>query len=208
MRPRKDLTGQKFGRWTVISPADNRQWNCVCECGVEKPVFSVHLLRGNSKSCGCYNRERHTKHGHGRAGQTSPEYKAWTAMVRRCSDPHTQMYSEYGGRGIKVCDRWQDLAAFMSDMGPRPSPQHSIDRIDNDGDYEPSNCRWATSKEQMNNRRCSRFLTFAGRTQTLAQWATEKGVGWHVIDCRIKRGWSVERAIGTPVGRYRGSRGK
>ena len=202
-----DITGKRFGRWTVIGRSGSERgmamWDCICECGAHGRIYGIHLRRGNSNSCGC---RKHDRVKHGQSRYHPAECKAWSGMLRRCENAHDKSYADYGGRGIAVCDRWHDVRLFIADMGPRPSPRHSIDRINNDGDYEPGNCRWATDKEQMNNRRCSRLITFGERTQSVAKWADELGVGWHVLACRLNRGWSVERTLSTPAQRYRGRR--
>lgn len=159
-----DITGHKFGRWTVIERAGgggkNKKatWLCRCECGTEKVVRGDVLRRGVSRSCGCYRDERQratvTRHGHWVGGEATPEWRAWNAMLQRCTKPSHEKYPNYGGRGIRICDRWaESFENFLKDMGMRPSARHSLDRIDNDGDYEPGNCRWATAEQQNRNRR-------------------------------------------------------
>lgn len=129
-----------------------------------------------------------------------PIYSAWQQMIRRCTQPSNNRYHYYGGRGICVHERWLDFDTFLADMGPRPSPSHSIDRIDNDGDYEPGNCRWATLEEQRSNTRRNILLTYRGKTQTASRWARELGLGAHVVLGRVRQGWPVEKVLGLRQG--------
>ena len=129
----------------------------------------------------------------------TPEYYAWRAMKHRCSAEQSPDYKYYGARGIRVCDRWLKFQNFYADMGKRPSSEHSLERIDNNGNYEPTNCKWATRREQTVNRRRNRFLTFQGRTLTIADWARETGLSHDCIWRRIDNDWSVEKALTTPV---------
>lgn len=166
-RPQLDLTGQRFGRLEVVAFARvnrsrNACWLCRCDCGKERVVSGHELRRGRTSSCGCWRSAvkilLNLKHGHKRAGSETPEYRAWHSMISRCTNPKLEAWKYYGGRGITVCDRWKNsFEAFLADMGPRPSPNLSIDRFpNNDGNYEPGNCRWATRSEQRANQRPAR----------------------------------------------------
>lgn len=189
----RDLTGRRFGRLTVIGQ-DGKKWLCRCICGGHKSVFSENLSAGRTRSCGCLLKEISTRHG--MAG--TPTYKSWAAMKARCLDPEAPDYPRYGGRGIKVCDRWLSLKNFAADMGLRPSGT-TLDRIDNNGNYEPNNCRWATAIQQANNKRDTHLLTYAGKTLSISQWARETGIGRVTLAKRIKRGWPVDVALTAPV---------
>lgn len=129
----------------------------------------------------------------------SKEHRCWATIKRRCYNLRCSKYKYYGGRGITVCDRWlRSYENFLEDMGRAPSPDHSIDRINNDGNYEPLNCQWATMQEQNNNRRCSRYLTHDNQTRTLSEWSRFTGINSKTLHKRLKNGWSVEKAITTP----------
>lgn len=205
MPPKRIMpAGSLYGRWTLIGPAPERAgyWLCKCECGTVTAVDGGNLRWGVSLSCGCRKRERtgDTHRTHGQSTGT-PEYTAWRSAKRRCTNPNDRSYADYGGRGITVCPEWADFARFYADMGLRPSPQHSLDRVDNDGPYAPWNCRWATPTEQMRNRRTTRLLTHQGRTQAVGTWADELGVSPKDIANRLRRGWSTERALSEPFRR-------
>lgn len=144
------------------------------------------------------------RHGHKRAGKASGEYSAWKHMRERCSRQKNASYSHYGGRGIKVCERWGDFVAFLEDMGKRPSPQHQLDRLDNNGNYEPSNCRWATPREQANNRRSNRIIEYGGERKTLAEWARASGLSRQILYWRLKTGKSIDEALSAPLQNHEG----
>ena len=164
MSNRLSIEGEAFGRWTVLSftGLDKRQnslWLCSCVCGTSKVVRGHHLRAGGTQSCGCLQRERaaigQRTHNHTSEGKRSREYRSWESMLRRCLNPNSNNYDNYGGRGIGVCSKWFVFESFYQDMGHRP-PDTSLNRIDNDGDYSLINCNWATATEQSKNRRNNR----------------------------------------------------
>lgn len=201
-----DLTGKTFGSWSIIgrgrrTAAHVQLWIARCACGVQREVYKQPLVRGESTSCGCQARARnaaaHTRHGHA-SGQRTPEYRSWTSMIARCGCPTATDYSDYGGRGITVCDRWRtSFENFLADMGPRPKGT-TLDRIDVNGNYEPGNCRWSTAIDQAMHRRDNTILTYDGRSLTLAEWARRTGIQSDTIGRRLERGWSIARALTEP----------
>jgi hypothetical protein len=199
----QDLTGKTFTRWLVIHYAgrDSRRgtWWCRCKCGAERVVPANKLTSGWSRSCGCLRREetgkRHTTHGQ----KHTPEYSTWCAMKRRCHGANSSGHHKYGARGIAVCQRWRDsFEAFLADVGPRPSPAHTIGRIDNEQGYFPGNVRWETIQEQAHNKRTTRKITHDGLTLSAMQWARKLGIRYMTLIARLNRGWSVDRALSTP----------
>lgn len=215
-----NLIGESFGRLLVIAEGKpvirvnkkkRRTWVCLCSCGVIKTIAQTNLVSGNSLSCGCRKLEallaRCTTHGCATYGACTTEYKAWQAMINRCTNKRYVKFHLYGGRGIKVCDRWlfgengkSGFECFLEDMGLRPPDKHTLDRIDSNGNYEPSNCRWATWTEQQNNRSNNVRVEWQGRTQTVAQWEHELGFRTNTLSQRLRKPhWTVERAFTEPV---------
>ena len=202
----KDMSGLKFTRLTVISRAEsdkngNARWHCQCDCGTRTITSGFTLRNGEAKSCGCLTTEqmveRNTKHS--KAGTS--EYMIWAHMIQRCTNQKHEHYHNYGGRGIRVCDKWAaSFEAFFADVGPRPSSRHSIDRINNDGDYEPGNVRWATRREQATNRRNNLIVEYKGRSMTMIEAieAAPFPVSIGGVRGRLQRGWTLDEALDTP----------
>jgi hypothetical protein len=203
-----DITGQRFGRLTAIRMTAmassklkcGQRWLFRCDCGNEIEIKKASVTSGHTQSCGCLQAQsaqqagkRNATHRHLVGGKRSPEYASWRDMHTRCENPNHNSCERYGGRGITICERWNSFENFLADMGPKPSPKHQIDRIDNDGNYEPSNCQWATRTEQANNRCSNRLLTVDGRTQTFAQWEREANIPSARLHYYItRRGFSLE----------------
>lgn len=199
MSRKYELSGQRFGKLTVVSSAKNgndghTRWLCRCDCGRTILAESHRLARGQRRAC------RHCAH---RKDKPGGEYRAkllnlWWGMIKRCHDPNDRAFARYGGRNIFVCQRWRDsFDAFVIDMGNRPTPKHQIDRIDNNGPYSPENCHWVTSKQNNRNRRNNRFLTWRGRTQCVSAWAEEFHVHASALFSRLRTGWTPERLLST-----------
>lgn len=202
-----DLTGQVFGRWTVIKfdnenhrKDQHRRWICRCSCGTVRSVSATRLTRGVTQSCGCgqrdYMRAAFTTHGLSKTA----EYRSWKGMIQRCENANLKHYERYGGRGISVCKKWRNsFTAFLADVGPRPGPGYSLERKNNDLGYQPNNTIWADWKTQQRNKRSNHYLTFRGITKTLAGWAevlkTRSSALWY----RLRQGWSVEETLTIPV---------
>lgn len=196
-----DMTGRRFGWWMVETrDADARYWNCVCDCGSRKRVLGSNLRRGLTRSCGCQNvaatKIRNATHGASRVGSRMAEYRIWAGMRNRCNNTAEVRFADYGGRGIRVCERWDKFENFLADMGNRPSPQHSLDRIDVNGNYEPGNCRWATRKEQARNARSNKRWTLNGHTMTQSELCERFGWDPRVLSRYIRKygfGAAMER---------------
>lgn len=203
------MTGKKYNHWLVLSEMRGSQANpakvlCLCDCGKKKIVIRRDVLFGQSKCCGCLRSWSHVRtHGMSNA----PEYRIWNEINKRCHNVSCKKYKNYGARGIKVCSRWHDFANFYSDMGPRPSLQHSIDRIDVNGDYSPENCRWSTPKAQARNKTNTVFVEFLGEKKSLGEWCEIYGMRTNTVLGRLKLGWPIEKALTTPSLRSKTKRG-
>ena len=198
--------GLRFGRLTVVrrdgTMGKSAMWQCECDCGNQKRVSGANLVSGDVQSCGCLaasGENRFRKHGMSR----TRVYSIWRAMKNRCYLKSDPSYHAYGGRGITVCDRWRDsFENFYADMGDPPSEAHTIDRRENDGNYERDNCRWATNVEQANNRSSNLVLEISGEKATLAEWSRRSGIPSTTIRERLMRGWTPERLL-TPSRAYK-----
>lgn len=196
----KPSSGERFELWTVIDNTRGRYavW-CRCRCGKHKMVNTSDLRLGKSRGCRqcTVSGKRSPTYRHGRTGTSL--HKVWMGMIARCEIKSATGYKDYGGRGISVCDGWRGCGgfeAFLADMGERPTALHSIERINNDGDYTPDNCRWATRREQDRNTRRSRLIVYNGESKTLREWSDEIEINYETLRQRIGRGWSIERALG------------
>lgn len=205
-----ELIGQRFGRLVVETQSNvrtlngNIRWNCICDCGNKTTVTGAHLVSKNIQSCGCLHKETvgamsvnvNTTHGM----SYSSEYRTWRAMINRCTNSNDQAYDDYGGRGITICDRWlNSFEAFYEDMGLRPSSDHTLDRREVNGNYDKSNCRWATPTEQANNKRNNVFYTHSGVTKTISEWSREYRIDYGKLYKRLIRDkWDFDRAVSIP----------
>jgi hypothetical protein len=193
----KTLVGMRFGKLVVTECLGRHKsrtyYLCYCDCGGTSEVSHSGLKNGSTNSCGCSHWDHKRKHG---LAHTS-EYTAWQAMKARCSNPNADNHRWYAGTEIDP-EWFNDFGAFIRDMGPKPTPSHSIERMDNGKGYGPGNCRWATQTEQCNNRRNSHFVIIDGIRKTIAEWAREVGTPYSTIQARIRRGWSEEDAIRGP----------
>lgn len=216
-----DLTGKRFGRLLVVEYAGKRivpdarkrsgvtilYWSCLCDCGNSCIVPRACLTKKSTRSCGCLNIDtiiaRNTSHGM----TDTPTHNSWRAMMERCYNPKTVSFKNYGGRGVRVCDRWHAFENFLADMGERPSVSHSLDRSDNEKDYSPDNCTWATKKQQSRNTRRNVIVTYLGRNYVLTDLAIEVGIPYGTLRSRIfEAGNSPEEAVSK--GKYMGKQRK
>ena len=203
----QDLTNHPpFGRWTVLHFAgyDIKNhfaiWMCQCHCGTLRPVFASMLINGTSQSCGCLKKERlavrMTTHGK----YKTPERSIWNSMIQRCHNPNDKAYKNYGGRGITVCDRWRDsFEAFYTDMGPRPAPRLTLERLENDGPYCKENCAWKTYAVQRRNTRANRILIYKGVSKCATDWAILLHMNRDTFFKRLRDEWTIDEIIETPV---------
>ncbi len=197
----KSRVGLRFGR-LIITGFGGRQnshqlFECKCDCGntVRAMFSSLTRKKKSTKSCGCLNAEQIRTHGM----THTPEYDAWKQAIQRCTNPKSNQFKNYGGRGIKMCERWlNSFENFYADMGPQPAGT-SLDRIDNNSDYSPDNCRWATPFEQQNNRRNNRLITHQGHTLSMSEWARKTGINRNTINSRIRLKWPIEKVLTTPT---------
>lgn len=193
--------GEIYGRWTVLESSKGKA-SVKCFCGTVRTIPAFDVRHGKSKSCGCLRKECPNRTTHDLS--KTPEYVIWGHIKSRCYKPANKNYGRYGGRGITMCERWLDsFENFFTDMGPRPSAKHSIDRIDNNGNYEPGNCRWATQKEQARNKESNVMLEWAGMTLSLVEWCEKAGVSYRMVRDRLsKLNWPWPQALYTPKGQH------
>ena len=200
----KDLTGLRFGYLEAVKFMPPRKWLCLCDCGQEIEVFTDNLTRNHTRSCGCKKGKMITISKTQVAKHSHKIRTAWNNMKSRCFKLKDPRYIWYGGRGITVCERWLDIDNFYADMGDAPTIKHSIDRIDNNGNYEPENCKWSTQKEQCNNQRRVKLYKYEGKEHSIKEWSEIKNVPYGSLQQRIyKLKWSFEKAICTPIRRMK-----
>jgi hypothetical protein len=211
--------GQEFTRLKVrgIAPKKSEHWGqiayvCDCKCGTKGVVVtSRNLRKGHTKSCGCLQIERviaaSTKHSQAVGGKLTQVYRIWIEMKQRCYNKSNKRYKQYGARGIRVCKRWKEsFENFAKDMGPRPlgragrRSDYSLERINRDKDYTPSNCRWATKIEQARNRSNNILVTINGETKCLPEWVEQYGIGYKTVHDRLRKGWTAIEALTTEIG--------
>lgn len=210
---RLEVIGQKFARLTILSDASKapRKVLCRCDCGSESVFQLSNVIYGLSKSCGCLARElskvRKEKLVEGTPSNRHPLYQTWKSMKNRCCNPKDKAYKYYGGKGVSVCPRWlNSFAAFVSDMGPKPTKKHSLDRLTPSHNYGPETCRWATDVEQRRNRTSCIYIAIGGVTKTMTEWGRYYGLPEKLAQTRIARGWDPVKAVSAPVFRRESAR--
>ena len=202
----RDITGKRFGRLTVVSRAESKNsktfWDCICDCGKSAKVHIYNLTIGKTQSCGCLNREIIVKNSKNHGLCAHPLYSIWKAVKRRCYNKNVSVFHYYGGRGIAICDEWicdfKNFYEWAIKNGYKSGL--SIDRINNNGNYSPENCRWSTMSEQARNRRNSMVVSYNGEAKHLLEWCKILGLNYGTVKGRLnKSGWSVEKAFETPI---------
>lgn len=194
----RTILGKRFGRLTVNGRSDGA-WDCQCDCGATKRTQTSHLKSGLVQSCGCLHLERVRAANLTHGMSDTPIYRIWRTMICRCTLPSSPYFKDYGGRGIKVCDRWRAFENFFADMGHRPDGM-SLERLNNDLGYDPSNVKWATAHDQNRNMRSNLFVEFRGKRMILADAVRESGLHRATVMYRIRElGWDAELALSTPV---------
>ena len=196
-----NMVGQKYEKLTVLSQvgvnkSGEKMYECLCECGNKKIIRGNSMRRGLTTSCGCYRSKYISSKNKVHENCGTPTYKSWTAMKSRCLNPNTTAYQNYGGRGIKICDEWMNFENFLKDMGEKPKGK-TLDRIDFNGNYEPSNCRWASIQEQNRNTRQNVMITYNGETLCMKEWAERLSIPYPKLQHRIRSGWDIKRALET-----------
>ncbi len=198
-----NIAGQRYGSWTALHRdgyiyGKQVAWICRCECGTVRRLGGSNLRRGETTNCGCQQRKALGDRARSHGKITHRLYRTWVSMHERCRSPKHVGYPRYGGRGITVCTEWSDFAVFLADMEATWRPGLTLDRRDNDGNYCPNNCRWATPEEQARSRCNTRYVTFGSETRPLAEWAEITGLRRSVIEQRLRNGWTPERALTEP----------
>jgi hypothetical protein len=196
--------GDRFSRLTIIKEVEQRNkarfFLCRCDCGVEKEIRLALLRNGHTKSCGCLKRDHLISMTYKNGQSRTKLYSIWRSMKQRCLNSNSQAYDYYGGRGIKVCEEWMDFEIFQNwAVNNGYKEGLTIERIDNDGNYEPSNCKWIPQSKQSNNTRRNRVISYKNKQQNLKQWSEELKINRHTLFGRLKRGWTVPKAFETPV---------
>lgn len=205
MKIAQNIIGKRFGRLIVVKRTSKPgagavRWQCRCDCGGETNCSTPVLEKGKSRSCGCLANELTAARSRTHGGSKTAEYRTWCSIISRCENPRQPSFERYGARGIKICKRWRNsFSAFISDMGNKPFPRATIDRMDNLKGYSPDNCRWADYKTQAANMRSNHLISFAGETKILTAWAIQYGIKQPTLRRRLKKGWPTEKALMAPL---------